>query len=164
MLSAADNEALVRTGPGTIMGEYLRRYWLPAALSREMPAPDSPPIRIKAMGEELVAFRDTNGKVGLIEPRCAHRGTNLFFGRNEECGLRCIHHGWKYDVEGKCVDMPNVDPDAGMRGKISIKDYPTREYGEIVRAYFGPPEITPQLPQLERDLLPASHPDVTRRL
>ncbi len=164
MLSAADNEALVRTGPGTIMGEYLRRYWLPVALSREMPAPDSPPIRVKAMGEELVAFRDTNGRVGLIEPNCAHRGTSLFFGRNEECGLRCIHHGWKYDVDGKCVDMPNVEPDAGMRGKISIKAYPTREYGEIVWAYFGPREVMPELPQLEHGLLPASHRYVTKRL
>src|SRR5260221_14388247 len=168
MLSAADNEALVRTGPGTIMGEYLRRYWLPAALSREMPAPDSPPIRVKAMGEELVAFRDTNGKVGLIEPRCAHRGTNLFFGRNEECGLRCIHHGWKYDVEGKCVDMPNVDPAAGMRGKISIKAYPTREYGELVWAYMGPlrgPQVPlPEIPQLEHGVLPESHRYVTKRL
>ena len=90
MRSAADNETLVRTNAGTAMGEYFRRYWLPVALSREMPGPDSPPIRVKAMGEELVAFRDTNGRVGLIEPRCAHRGTNLFFGRNEECGLRCI--------------------------------------------------------------------------
>jgi len=101
MLSAADNELLTRTGAGTPMGDYFRRYWLPVALSSEMPEPDSPPIRVKVMGEELVAFRDSNGRVGLIEPRCAHRGSNLFFGRNEECGLRCVHHGWKYDVEGK---------------------------------------------------------------
>ncbi len=164
MLSAADNETLVRTNAGTLMGEYFRRYWLPVALSREMPGPDSPPIRVKVMGEELVAFRDTNGRVGLIEPHCAHRGTNLFFGRNEECGLRCIHHGWKYDVEGKCVDMPNVEPDAGMRGKISIKAYPTREYGELVWAYLGPREVMHELPQLEHGLLPASQRYVTKRL
>ena len=164
MLSAADNEVLVRTGPGTPMGEYFRRYWLPVALSREMPEPDSPPIRVKVMGEELVAFRDTKGRVGLIEPSCAHRGTSLFFGRNEDCGLRCVHHGWKYDVEGKCVDMPNVDPDAGMRGKISIKAYPTREFGEMVWAYLGPREVMPELPQLEHGLLPASQRYVTKRL
>jgi phenylpropionate dioxygenase-like ring-hydroxylating dioxygenase large terminal subunit len=164
MMNAADNEMLVRTNAGTPMGEYFRRYWLPVALSSEMPGPDSAPIRVKAMGEELVAFRDTNGRVGLVEPRCAHRGSNLFFGRNEECGLRCIHHGWKYDVEGKCVDMPNVEPDAGIRGKISIKAYPTREFGELVWAYFGPREVMPELPQLEHGLLPASHRYVTKRL
>ena len=168
MLSAADNELLVRTGAGTPMGEYFRRYWLPVALSREMPAPDSPPIRVKVMGEDLVAFRDSNGRVGLIEPHCAHRGTSLFFGRNEECGLRCIHHGWKYDVDGKCVDMPNVEPDAGMRGKVSIKAYPTREYGEMVWAYMGPlrgPHVPlPELPQLEHGLVPASQRYVTKRL
>jgi phenylpropionate dioxygenase-like ring-hydroxylating dioxygenase large terminal subunit len=168
MLSAADNEILVRTGAGTPMGEYFRRYWLPVALSREMPAPDSPPIRVKVMGEELVAFRDTEGRVGLIEPNCAHRGTSLFFGRNEECGLRCVHHGWKYDVNGKCVDMPNVEPDAGMRGKISIKAYPTQEFGEMVWAYMGPlrgPQVPlPEIPHLEHGLLPASHRYVTKRL
>jgi nitrite reductase/ring-hydroxylating ferredoxin subunit len=164
MLSAADNEILVRTNADTPMGEYFRRYWLPVALSKEMPAPDSPPIRIKVMGEDLLAFRDTNGRVGLVEPRCAHRGTSLFFGRNEECGLRCVHHGWKYDVDGKCVDMPNVEPDAGMRGKISIKAYPTREFGEMVWAYLGPREVMPELPQLDHGMLSAPHSYVTKRL
>ena len=164
MLSSADNELLVRTGPGTGMGEYFRRYWLPVALSREMPSPDSPPIRVKVMGEELIAFRDTQGRVGLVESRCAHRGSNLFFGRNEECGLRCVHHGWKYDVEGKCVDMPNVAPGAAMHGKISIQAYPTREFGEMVWAYLGPREVMPELPQLEHGMLPASHRYVTKRL
>jgi nitrite reductase/ring-hydroxylating ferredoxin subunit len=164
MLSAADNELLTRTGAGTPMGEYFRRYWLPVALSREMPAPDSPPIRVKVMGEELVAFRDTNGRVGLIEPHCAHRGTSLFFGRNEECGLRCIHHGWKYDVDGKCVEMPNVEADAGMHGKVSIKAYPTREFGEMVWAYLGPREVMPEVPQLEHGLLPAAQRYVSKRL
>lgn len=164
MLSAADNEILVRTNAGTPMGDYFRRFWLPVALSSEMPAPDSPPIRVKVMGEELVAFRDSEGRVGLLEPWCAHRGSNLFFGRNEECGLRCVHHGWKYDVEGRCVDMPNVDPDAGMRGKISIKAYPTREYGDMVWAYLGPREVMPELPQLEHGLVPPAHRYVTKRL
>jgi phenylpropionate dioxygenase-like ring-hydroxylating dioxygenase large terminal subunit len=164
MLSAADSELLVRTGPGTAMGEYFRRFWLPVALSREMPEPDSPPLRVKVMGEELVAFRDTNGRVGLIEPYCAHRGANLFYGRNEDCGIRCIYHGWKYDVDGKCVDMPNVAPGAAMHGKISIKAYPTREFGELVWAYLGPKESMPEVPQLEHGMLPASHRYVTKRL
>ncbi len=164
MLSAAENETLARTGPGTAMGEYFRRYWLPVALSREMPGPDSPPLRLKVMGEELLAFRDTNGRVGVIEPRCAHRGADLFFGRNEECGIRCIYHGWKYDVEGKCIDMPNVAPGAAMHGKISIKAYPTREYGELVWAYLGPAQEEPEIPQLEHGLLPPSHRYVTKRL
>jgi phthalate 4,5-dioxygenase len=164
MLSAADSELLVRTGPGTAMGEYFRRFWLPVALSREMPEPDSPPIRVKVMGEDLVAFRDSNGRVGLLEPACAHRGANLFYGRNEECGLRCIYHGWKYDVDGKCVDMPNVPAGASMHGKISIKAYPTREFGELVWAYLGPKDEKPEVPQLEHGMLPASHRYVTKRL
>ncbi|HEV8096983.1 MAG TPA: Rieske 2Fe-2S domain-containing protein [Burkholderiales bacterium] len=164
MMSSSDNEVLVRTNAGTPMGEYFRRYWLPFALSRELAEPDGAPIRVKVMGEELVAFRDTNGRVGLIEPHCAHRGTNLFFGRNEECGLRCVHHGWKYDVEGKCVDMPNVPPGAAMQGKVSIRAYPTREFGEMVWAYFGPKQTMPEVPQLEHALLPGSHRYVTKRL
>jgi phthalate 4,5-dioxygenase oxygenase subunit len=163
MLNAADNELLVRTGAGTPMGEYFRRYWLPFALSRELEA-DGAPLRVKVMGEELVAFRDTEGRVGLLEPTCAHRGSNLFFGRNEECGLRCIHHGWKYDVTGKCVEMPNVPAGARMEGKISIKAYPTREYGDMIWAYMGPAAHMPELPQLEHGLLPASHRYVSKRL
>ena len=164
MLSVADNELLVRTGPGTPMGEYFRRYWLPVALSRELPSPDCPPIRVQMLGECLVAFRDTQGRVGVIEPDCAHRGANLFFGRNEDGGLRCIYHGWKYDVTGKCIDMPNVPPGASYHGKISIKAYPTREFGEMVWAYLGPPEKMPELPQLEHGLLPAEHRYVSKRL
>src|SRR6266446_4840904 len=165
MLSAADNELLTRTGAGTPMGEYFRRYWLPVVLSRELPAPDCPPIRVQMLGEELLAFRDTQGRVGLIEPTCAHRGANLFFGRNEEGGLRCIYHGWKYDVEGKCVEMPNVPPGAAYHGKISIKAYPTRESGEMVWAYLGPREHMPEdIPQLEVGMLPASHRYVSKRL
>ena len=164
MLSAADNELLVRTGPGTAMGEYFRRYWLPVALAREL-EPDGAPRRTKVMGEDLVLFRDTKGRVGLVEPRCAHRGADLFFGRNEDCGLRCIYHGWKYDVTGKCVELPNVPAGSAYHDKIAIKAYPTREFGEMVWAYLGPAEKIPgELPQLEYGLLPASHRYVTKRL
>jgi len=165
MLSAADNELLTRTGPGSAMGEYFRRYWLPVALSRELPAPDCPPIRVQMLGEELIAFRDTQGRVGLIEPTCAHRGANLFFGRNEAGGIRCIYHGWKYDVEGRCLEMPNVPAGAAYHGKISIKAYPTREFAEMLWAYLGPRERMPaELPQLEVGVLPASHRFVSKRL
>jgi phthalate 4,5-dioxygenase oxygenase subunit len=165
MLTPADNELLTRTGAGTAMGEYFRRFWQPVALSRELAEPDSAPIRVQVLGEQLVAFRDTQGRVGLIEPRCAHRGANLFFGRNEEGGIRCIYHGWKYDVTGKCIELPNVPAGSAYHGKISIQAYPTREFGDIVWAYLGPPERMPEsVPQLEFGLLPESHRYVSKRL
>lgn len=165
MLSAADNEMLVRTGAGTPMGEYFRRFWLPVALSREVAEPDGTPLKLMVMGEELLAFRDTQGRVGVIEPRCAHRGAHLYFGRNEECGLRCIYHGWKYDVDGRCVDMPNVPAGAAYRGKIAIKAYPVREFGDLIWAYMGPREAMPeQVPQIEFGVLPAERRYVTKRL
>src|SRR5207237_1179498 len=100
------------TGPGTMMGNLLRRYWIPAILSSELPEPDSDPVRITLLGENLVAFRDTRGRVGLLGANCPHRGAPLFFGRNEECGIRCVYHGWKFDVDGHCVDMPNEPPES----------------------------------------------------
>src|SRR5436190_6550288 len=165
MLSAADNELLTRTGPGTPMGDYFRRHWLPIALSRELPAPDCPPVRAQVLGEPLVAFRATDGRVGLIEPTCAHRGANLFFGRNEEGGIRCIYHGWKYDVDGRCIEMPNVPADAAYHGKVSIKAYPTREFGEMVWAYLGPRQQMPtDLPQLEHAVVAPHQRYVSKRL
>src|SRR5919199_5785927 len=107
MLSKEDNDLLCRVGPGTPMGELMRQYWLPAMLSSELPAPDSDPVRVMLLGEKLIAFRDSNGTVGLLDQACPHRGASLFFGRNEEQGLRCVYHGWKYDVTGACVDMPS---------------------------------------------------------
>ena len=165
MLSSAENELLTRTGAGTAMGEYFRRFWQPVALSRELAEPDGAPIRVKLLGEEMVAFRDTQGRVGLVEPQCAHRGASLFFGRNEDGGIRCIYHGWKYDVHGKCLEMPNVPAGSAYHGKISIKAWPTREFGDIVWAYLGPRERMPEgVPQLEFGVLPASHRYVTKRL
>ena len=107
MLSREDNELVSRVGPGTPMGELMRQYWLPAMLSSELPSADSDPVRVLLLGEQLIAFRDTNGKVGLIQNNCSHRGASLFFGRNEEAGLRCVYHGWKFDTSGACIDMPN---------------------------------------------------------
>ena len=115
MLTAAANDMLTRTGPGTPMGNLMRQYWIPACLSSELTA-DGEPMRLRLLGEQLIAFRDSDGRVGVIEHRCPHRGASLFFGRNEEDGLRCVYHGWKFDVEGNCVDMPNVPPAAGFQG------------------------------------------------
>ena len=107
MLSREENEIVTRVGPGTPMGKTMRMYWIPALLSQEIAEPDSPPIRVRLLGEDLVAFRDTEGRIGLLDEFCPHRRVSLYFGRNEECGLRCIYHGWKFDVDGSCTDMMN---------------------------------------------------------
>ena len=164
MLSTQDNELLTRTGIGTGMGDYFRRYWLPVALSREVSEPDCAPVRARIMGEDLLVFRATDGRIGLVEPRCAHRGADLFYGRNEEYGLRCAYHGWKYAIDGKCVAMPNVPADSAYHGKMRISAYPTREFGELVWAYLGPADKTPQMPQMEFGLVPASHRYVSKKL
>ncbi len=164
MLSQADNDLLTQTGSATAMGQYFRRFWQPVALSRELPAPDGPPIKVTVMGEELVAFRNTNGQVGLVDAYCPHRAAHLYFGRNEECGLRCVYHGWKFDIDGNVVEMPNVPADARMRDQVRIKAYPTREFGEIVWAYLGPADQPiPEVPQLEFGLVPASNRYVSKR-
>src|SRR5690242_14295540 len=106
MLPADQNELLTCTNAGTPMGDLMRRYWLPALLTEEIPEPDCPPVQVRLLGEELVAFRDSHGRIGLLQEACAHRGTSLFYGRSEECGLRCIYHGWKYDVQGNVTDTP----------------------------------------------------------
>ncbi len=98
MLPQEQNQLFTRTNSGNPMGELMRRYWIPALLSEEIPTPDCPPVQVRLLGEELVAFRESNGRIGLMDEHCSHRGTSLFYGRNEECGLRCIYHGWKYDV------------------------------------------------------------------
>jgi phenylpropionate dioxygenase-like ring-hydroxylating dioxygenase large terminal subunit len=131
------------------MGELFRRFWLPVLMPSELPTPDCPPVRVRILGEDLVAFRDSSGRVGLLEERCAHRGASLFFGRNEECGLRCVYHGWKYDVEGTCLEMPNEPAESSYRQKVKQNAYPTREYGGLIWAYLGPSELAPELPALE---------------
>ena len=122
MLSSEDNARLTRTGPGTPMGKVFRAYWMPALLSRELPEPDCPPKRVKLLGEDFVAFRDTRGRVGIVEPVCSHRGANLFFGRVEDCGIRCAYHGWKYDREGNCLEMPTLTPETAERGQTEGGD------------------------------------------
>ena len=144
------------------MGDLMRQYWIPALASGELPGPDCPPIRVRLLGENLIAFRATSGTVGLIQNACAHRGASLFFGRNEEDGLRCVYHGWKYDVAGQCVDMPNEPPEsnpsaslrAGFKSKIRAVAYPCVERGGVVWTYMGPRATLPPLPDLEPNMLP----------
>ena len=155
------NELLVRTGSGTPMGNLLRRYWVPILLQSEIAEPDCPPVRVKIMGESLLAFRDTQGRPGLIDEFCAHRGTSLFFGRNEECGIRCSYHGWKYDITGQCVDLPSQPETAPI---VKLKAYPCIERGGVVWAYMGPPEKKPEPPGLEWALLDPSQRVVSKRL
>ena len=164
MLSHEQNERLVRTGKGTDMGELLRRYWIPALLSQEIAGPDCPPVRVKLLGEQLIAFRDTRGRIGLLDELCSHRTASLFFGRNEECGLRCAYHGWKYDVDGNCVDIPSEPPESRFKEKIKHKAYPTVERGGVVWAYMGPADRQPEPPELEWATLPPGRVFVSKRI
>jgi phthalate 4,5-dioxygenase oxygenase subunit len=161
MLSKEDNEALTRVGPGTLMGSLLRQYWQPVLRSAELAERDGTPVRVRLLGEDLVAFRDTGGKVGLLPLHCPHRGASLFFGRNEEHGLRCIYHGWKFDVSGNCVDMPNEVGESSTR-RLKKIGYPCSEFGSVIWAYMGPGE-PPGMPELEWAHLPESHVFATKR-
>jgi phthalate 4,5-dioxygenase oxygenase subunit len=157
MLSREDNALLTRVGRGTPMGDLMRRYWIPAVLSREVAEPDGAPVRVRLLGEDLVAFRDTSGRIGLLDELCPHRRASLFFGRNEACGLRCVYHGWKYDVDGRCVDMLNEPEALHFKDKVHVTSYPTVERGDIVWAYLGPAERTPPPPEFAWTQAPATH-------
>jgi nitrite reductase/ring-hydroxylating ferredoxin subunit len=157
MLSTADNELLVRTGPGTPMGDLFRRFWSPVMLAGDLGGPDSAPVRVTILGEQLVAFRDTAGSVGLLSAYCPHRRANLYWGRNEEHGLRCVYHGWKFDVNGQCTDLPNCPEGATLKDRVTTTAYPALERGGIVWAYLGPPERMPVFPRVEVLHTPASH-------
>ena len=157
MLTQDDNELLCRVGAGTPMGELLRRFWLPALMAQELPQPDCSPVRIKLLGEELIAFRLTSGKVGMIRSACPHRGASLFFGRNEEEGLRCVYHGWKFDESGACVDMPSEPSESNFKHKVHATAYPTDEQAGLVWVYMGPPDRVPEMPRMEWMQVPDSH-------
>lgn len=155
------SEILTRTGAGTPMGNLMRRYWVPLLQSSEIAEPDGPQVRIQVLGEKLLAFRDSEGKVGVIDEFCSHRGVSLFFGRNEEGGIRCAYHGVKFDRNGQCVDVPS-SPQACAR--MHIKSYPTVERGGIVWAYMGPKDKQPAPPELEWCMLPPEHVYVSKRI
>ena len=126
MSKATDGHDLTRVGPGTVMGEMMRQYWIPAAASSEL-KPDGDPMRLMLLGEPLIAFRDSSGRVGVLDHQCPHRCASLFLGRNEENGIRCVYHGWKFDVDGRCLEMPNVPPPQDFKEKVRAKSYRVRE-------------------------------------
>lgn len=148
MLSREDNEFLTRVGPGTPMGALLRRHWLPFLRSDELTV-DAPPRRVKLLGECLVAFRDSAGRAGLLGEHCPHRRASLYYGRNEEGGLRCVYHGWKFDVAGRCLDMPSEPAGSSFRHKVRAESYPVLERGGLLWAYLGPAEKRAELPEFE---------------
>ncbi len=157
------NEFLTRTGPGTPMGQLFRRYWLPALLANELPEPDSPPVRVPLLGERLIAFRDSRNRLGLVDEFCAHRGASLWFGRNEERGLRCAYHGWKYEVTGQCVEVPSEPADSAFCNKIKLRSYPLLERGGVLWTYMGPPEHRPAPPEHEWAMVADAQRYVSKR-
>src|SRR4051794_22734459 len=136
-MDAATNAYLTNVHAGSAMGRLLRSYWIPVLYSHELPQPDGPPIRICLLGESLVAFRDTQGRVGLLDHRCPHRLASLFYGRNEAGGLRCVYHGWKFDADGRCIDMPNAPDDCPLQRKVRATAYPCREANGIIWTFMG---------------------------
>jgi phenylpropionate dioxygenase-like ring-hydroxylating dioxygenase large terminal subunit len=136
------------------MGELMRQYWLPALLSSEVPEPDCPPVRVRLLGENLIGFRNTSGTVGLIDNECPHRCASLFYGRNEEDGLRCVYHGWKWAVDGRCLDMPNEPAESNFKDKVRVNAYPCVERNGVVWTYMGRRSEPPPLPDIEPNMLP----------
>src|ERR1700733_7224618 len=163
MLRKEQNDLLTQTGPKTPMGAMFRSYWIPALLSEELPANDCAPVRVKLLSESLLAFRDSDGRYGLISEFCAHRGVSLWFGRNEEGVIRCAYHGWKYDVTGQCIDVPSEPAENGFCKRVKLNGYPLVEQGGVLWTYMGPPEKRPPLPQFEFSLVPSSHVYISKR-
>ena len=163
MLKKEQNDLLTQTGPGTPMGDMFRCYWIPALLAEELPAADCPPVRVKLLSERMVAFRDSNNELGLIDEFCAHRGVSLWFGRNEEAGIRCPYHGWKYDINGNCTDIPSELPESGFCDRIKLKSYPLVEKGGILWTHMGDAENRPPLPEFEFCNVSAQQAFVSKR-
>jgi phenylpropionate dioxygenase-like ring-hydroxylating dioxygenase large terminal subunit len=158
-MNASNSEVLTRVGPGTVMGDLMRRYWLPALACTELKA-DGDPVRLMLLGEKLIAFRDSQGRVGVMDHRCPHRCASLFFGRNEEDGIRCVYHGWKFDVEGNCLEMPNVGNGDDLKARMHAKAYKAVERAGLVWVYMGPQDQVPPLPLLEAATVPQAEANV----
>lgn len=157
MLKREDNELLCRVGPGTPMGDFMREFWFPALPSREFPDIDGDIKRMRLLGENLVMFRDSNGNMGALAEACPHRGASMYFGRNEEAGIRCPYHGWKFDVSGTCVDMPTEPEGSTFINKVRARAYPCRDVNKMVWIYMGARETPPPFPNYEVNTLPHNH-------
>ena len=142
MLSKKDNDLMCRTGPDLPMGKAMRHFWLPALLSSELPEPDCDPVHVELLGDNFVAFRDTNGKVGILDEFCCHRGASLTIGRAENCGIRCIYHGWLFAADGTVLETPNI-PDPKFKARFKANAYPVKEAGGIIWTYIGDPADMP---------------------
>jgi phthalate 4,5-dioxygenase oxygenase subunit len=168
MLKQEINELLTQTGPGTAMGDLFRQYWLPALMADELPEPGSPPVRVKLLGERMIAFRDKAGNYGLMDEFCAHRGVSLWFGNNEVAddempGLRCAYHGWKYDVNGQCVEVPSEPDNSTFCQKIKLTSYPLVKIGDILWTHMGDPRQRPDLPEFEFCQVPSDQTYTSKR-
>jgi len=164
MLSTEETELLCRVGAGTPTGELMRQYWMPVLYDWEL-EPDGRPLRVRVLGEDLIAWRDSQGRPGFLAENCPHRGASLFFGRNEEAGLRCVYHGWKFGVDGRCMDMPNEPAESNFRDKIRATSYRGAEFGGIVWVYMGPrQDDPPRVPQFEWGLVPADQRQHSHKL
>ena len=163
MLRKDVNELLTETGPGTPMGDLFRQYWMPALLAEELPTDDCPPVRVKLLSERLIAFRDSSGRMGLIDEFCAHRGVSLWFGRNEEGGLRCSYHGWKYDVTGQCIEVPSEPEESGFCRKIKLAGYPLIKVGDVLWTHMGDKANRPPEPQWEFARVPPEQTFTSKR-
>ena len=162
MLSREDNELITRTGPGTAMGDLIRRYWIPVVLSGEL-EPGGRVKRVQLLGERLIAYRTPGGTPGLIGEVCPHRGASLYFGRVEETGMRCVYHGWKFALDGQCLEMPNEPPESGFAAKVCHTAYACAEQGGVIWAYMGSGSA-PELPALEWTLVPREHVFASKRI
>jgi phthalate 4,5-dioxygenase oxygenase subunit len=163
MLRQDINELLTRTGPGTPMGDLFRQYWIPALLAEELPEDGCPPVRVKLLSERMIAIRDSDGRYGLIDEFCAHRGASLWFGNNETGGLRCAYHGWKYDVTGQCVEVPSEPENSSFCSKVKLTGYPLVKIGDVLWTYMGEPATQPPLPEFEWVHVPADQAYTSKR-
>jgi phenylpropionate dioxygenase-like ring-hydroxylating dioxygenase large terminal subunit len=163
MLKTEVNELLTQIGPGTAAGDLFRQYWLPTLLAEELPENDCPQVRVKILSERLIAFRDSEGRYGLMDEFCAHRGVSLWFGRVEEGGLRCAYHGWKYDVTGQCLEVPSEPENSNFCSKVKLTAYPLVKVGDILWTYMGDPETRPALPEFEFAQVPPEQTYTSKR-
>jgi phthalate 4,5-dioxygenase len=157
------NDLLTQTGPGTPMGELFRQYWIPALLAEELPENDCPQVRVKLLSERMIAFRDSEGRYGLIDEFCAHRGASLWFGRNEEGGLRCAYHGWKFDVTGQAIEVPSEPENSNFRAHVKLRSYPLVKIGDVLWTHMGDPAKRPPLPEFEFAHVPAEQNYTSKR-